>query len=173
MENKYKVLLKSENIDYVEINEILINDYLIMVNDENIQKSISKKRRVFSYDDELNWINSKLEEKATVFSLIERNTGQFIGNVELMNINNDSAEIGISITPALQDKHYGTEALRTVIDYGFNNMKLEEINLIVFSNNLRAIHCYKKLGFIEYKIDSNVTIIDDKLVDDIYMRLKK
>ena len=29
---KYKVLLQSENIDYVEVNESLINDYLKMIN---------------------------------------------------------------------------------------------------------------------------------------------
>lgn len=170
---KYKVLLQSENIDYVEVNESLINDYLKMINDEEIQKRVSSKRRTFTYEEELKWIKIKLENNDVIFSMIERSTNEFIGNIEFMDVTNESATIGISITPNKQDKHYGTEALKTLIDYGFNKMNLSEINLIVFSNNTRAIHCYKKLGFVEYKVDKNVTVIDNEQVDDIYMKLTK
>lgn len=170
---KYKVILQSENIDYVELNIDLINDYLLMVNDEDIQKKISTKIKVYTYDDELAWVKSKLEEQAIIFSMIDRITGNFIGNVEFMEMNNGSAEMGISITSSYQNKHYGTEAIKTMIDYGFNVIKLDEINLIVFSNNQRAIHCYKKLGFVEYKVEKNVVVIDNENVDDIYMKLKK
>lgn len=105
--------------------------------------------------------------------MIERTSGNFIGNVEFMEINNGSAEMGISITPFYQNKHYGTEAINSMINYGFNKINLDEINLVVFSNNIRAIHCYKKFGFVEYKIDKNVTVIDEEPVDDVYMKLKK
>lgn len=173
MKKQYKVVLQSENIDYVELDIDLINDYLLMVNDEDIQKKISTKRRVFTYDDELVWVKRKIEEQAIIFSMIERATGNFIGNVEFMEMNSNSAEMGISITPSYQNKHYGTEAIKTMIDYAFDVINLNEINLIVFSNNQRAIHCYKKFGFVEYKVEKNVTVIDNENVDDIYMKLKK
>jgi len=173
VKNQYKVLLHSENIDYVELDIGLIDDYLLMVNDENIQKKISTKRRVYTYDDELVWIKDKISDKAVIFSMIERITGNFIGNVELTEINNDTAEMSISITSSYQNKHYGTEAIKSMIDYAFNVMNLNEINLIVFSNNQRAIHCYKKLGFVEYRVEENVAVIDNENVDDIYMMLKK
>lgn len=38
MKKQYNVLLQSENIDYVELNVDLIDGYLLMVNDEDIQK---------------------------------------------------------------------------------------------------------------------------------------
>lgn len=170
---KLNVILKSDNIDYVEISKELIDDYLEMVNNPDINKLISGKEKYFSYDDEINWINNKLEEKAIIFSMIERKTGNFIGNVEFMNVTEKNAEIGISITKDYQNKHYGTETLRTMIDFGFNRLGLEEINLIVFSHNLRAIHCYKNLGFAEYKTVENVRIVDGEPVNDIYMKLKK
>lgn len=168
-----KVILKSENIDYIEVNENLIDDYLLMVNNEEIQKQISTKRRIYTYEDELNWVKQKKEENAVIFSMIESQSGKFIGNVEFMEINNGEAEIGITITPAYQNKHYGTEAMKTMIDYGFNVMNLEKINLVVFSNNKRAIHCYKNLGFIEYDVEKNVAVIDNESIDDIYMTLKR
>lgn len=173
MKNKYKVLLQSENINYVEVNESLIDDYLLMVNNEEIQKQISTKRRIYTYEDELNWVKQKKEENAVIFSMIESQSGKFVGNVEFMEINNGEAEIGITITPSYQNKHYGTEAMKTMIDYGFNVMNLERINLVVFSNNKRAIHCYKNLGFIEYDVEKNVAVIDNESIDDIYMTLKR
>lgn len=173
METKHHVLLKSKNIDYIAINESLINDYLIMVNDKEIQNKIYKEPRQYTYEDELSWVNQKLSEKAIIFSMLERTTGNFIGNIEFMNLVEKGAEIGIAITPTYQNKHYGTEALKTMIDYGFNNLGLEEITLIVFSNNSRAIHCYKKLGFIEYKVDKNITVMNNESIDNIHMKLKK
>lgn len=173
MEKQYNVQLQSENIDYIKLSVDLIDDYLVMVNDEDIQKQISKNKRVYTYDDELAWVKEKIEKQDIIFSMLERSTGNFIGNVEFMKVNNGSAEFGICITPTYQNNHYGTEAIKAMIDYGFNKLNLNEIYLIVFSNNKRAIHCYKKLGFVEYKVEKNVTTIDEEVVDDIYMRLKK
>ncbi len=59
MLNKYKKLVESEKIYYVEINRDLINDYLLMVNDEGVQRGISTKRKSYSFEDEINWIQKK------------------------------------------------------------------------------------------------------------------
>lgn len=170
---KYKIIFDSLNIDFVEVNNDLINDYLLMINDEEIQKRISTNRRVYTYDDELSWLKDKINNNASVFSMIEKNSGSFIGNVEIMNIENKTGELGICITPKFQDKHYGSEAISRMIKYGFEELDLDEIILVVFSNNLRAVHCYKKAGFVEYKKVLNVTNIDGEDVDDIYMSLKR
>lgn len=171
--NNKNILLESDRILYIKVSENLINDYLNMVNNHNISKYLFKEIKTFTYEDELNWVNEKLEENAEIFSMIEKNTNKFIGNIELMNLENNSAEIGICITEEFQDKHYGSEALKTIINYAFNTLNLNEITLTVFSFNERAIHCYKKLGFTIYKIDKNVATIDNKEIDDIHMKLLK
>lgn len=169
----YKIIFKSENLDFVNVSTNLIDEYLIMMNDPKIQGFVSKETHIYNREGEVEWINSKLENKDSVYSIIERTSGKFVGNIELMNIENGTSEIGICLTPNFQDKHYGTEALKRVIQYGFNELNLDEIYLKVFSNNARAIHCYKKLGFIEYKITKNVKIMDNEEIDDVYMKLKK
>ncbi len=170
--NKFNICFQSENIDYVNVSELLVDDYLEMLNNKNISKWLSRNAKTYSYDSELNWVKTHLENKSLVFSMIERKTQKFIGNIELMDVNNKSAEIGIVITEAFQGKHYGTEALKTIINYGFKVLKLTELNLIVFSHNTRAINCYKNLGFKEYKVEKNVAVIDNQSVNDIYMKLK-
>ena len=59
---KYEIIFESENILYVKINENLINDYLIMVNDPEVQKGISRKAKIYTYEQELEWVKEKLNE---------------------------------------------------------------------------------------------------------------
>lgn len=47
------------------------------------------------------------------------------------------------------NKGYGTEAIRLLLDYGFNYMNLHSVKLELMSFNERALKCYKKCGFKE------------------------
>ena len=156
-----KTLLESDNLIYVKPSLELINDYLVMVNDIDVQKFISKKVKTYSYEDECEWLKEKLNCDSIIFSVLEKNSKEFVGNIEFF----DKKEIGICITPKFQNMHYGTEMMKTMIDYVFNILDFDEINLKVFSNNERAIHCYKKLGFKEYVTGENT--------EEIFMKLLK
>ena len=79
--------------------------------------------------------------------MIEKATGEYIGNVEIMRINNGVGEIGITITPKQQNKHYGTEAMKAIMKYGYNKLNLDGFELNVYSTNPRAIRCYENVGF--------------------------
>lgn len=163
--NKYDIVFESDNIIYIKLSESLIDDYLKMVNDPDVAKMISKKNRIFTYEQELEWVKEKLEENACIFSMIEKDTSEYIGNIEIMNINNNIGEIGISITANKQDKHYGTEAMKRIVEYGYNELNLDGFELNVYSTNPRAIRCYEKVGFIKDGVG--------KTEDDIHMMLKK
>ena len=73
-----KSVFESEKINYIHVSLDLIDDYLIMVNDREIQKCISTKIRVYSREDEVNWVKAKLEEGAQVFSMISKEDGSFL-----------------------------------------------------------------------------------------------
>ncbi|GFP75373.1 GNAT family N-acetyltransferase [Clostridium fungisolvens] len=58
------------------------------------------------------------------------------------------AEIGIKICDfTYQEKGYGTKALKMLIVYLFDDLKVEKIILDTNINNTRAQHVYEKLGF--------------------------
>ena len=164
------IVFKSERLDFVNVTMDFIDDYLIMINDPMIQECISMHKGIYTYENEVNWVNSKLNEGASVFSIVERSSGNFVGNIEFMRINNGRAELGVCLTPKFINRHYGTEAISRMIQYGFENLGLSVIELIVFSNNYRAIRCYSKLGFVEYKVEENVKEVDGVSVDNIHMR---
>lgn len=93
----YEKVLSSDNILYVKLTESLVNEYLELVNDPEIQELVSTKKKTILLSDELKWIKSKLENNDYVFTMIEKKTNEFIGNVELMDYNGVSAELAISI----------------------------------------------------------------------------
>lgn len=160
--NKYKIIFESENIIYIKLSENLINEYLLMVNDIEVAKQISHNIKTYTYEDEIEWVKSKLEENAICYSMIEKKTDSYIGNIEIMNIKNNIGELGISITPKMQNKHYGTESIKAILDYGYNTLKLSGFELNVYKTNERAIHCYEKVGFI--KVGTGKTEEDIKMI---------
>lgn len=145
----------SENISFTKVSKDLINEYLEMVNDiERVAQYIGNRLTPYSYDEELNFITKKLQENAVIFSMIENSNNDFIGNIEL-DINDKDAELGIAITAKKQGMNYGTEAIKKMIEYGFNDLGLKRIFLKVYPNNKIAIHVYEKCGFTKYDENDN------------------
>lgn len=146
-----KQFFESDRISFVEVSELLIKDYLIMVNDyENVNRFIGGEKKEFTEEQEIKWVHEKLEENAPVFSMIEKGTGRFIGNIELMDRTDTEGELGIALTAGMQDQGYGTEAVSSMVQYGFNHFGLKRVYLRTNPNNARAIHVYEKCGFREY-----------------------
>ena len=154
----------SENIRFVRVSEELVPDYLAMVNDwERVGKLIGSRRDPISEEKECRWVQKKLAENTAIFSMLEKDTGAFIGNIELMDIADGAGELGIAVTAAMQDKGYGTEAVRAMVDYGMDTLGLRRVFLKVFPDNARAIRVYEKCGFREY----------DRTEDDVFMGVTK
>lgn len=61
-----------------------------------------------------------------------------------------TAELGITIgDKAYWGKHYGREAIRLLLDYGFDKLNLRRIYLRVHARNERGIRAYRACGFVE------------------------
>ena len=159
-----KQIFESENISFVELSESLTDDYLTMINDhENVNRFIGGQRVTFTEEQELRWIREKLEEKALIFSMIEKKSGKFIGNVELMDPKSSEGELGIAITAKMQNAGFGTEAVIALTDYAFDRLGMKRVFLRTRSYNGRAIRVYQKCGFKEY----------DRNDEHVYMELSR
>ena len=157
-----KQIFESENIRFVEVSEELVKDYLVMVNDyENVNRFLGGKQKEYTEEQEKKWVQKKLEEKAPVFSLIDKNSEEFIGNIELMNVTDTQGELGIAITADKQEQGYGTEAVSALVKYGTDRLGLKKIVLRANPDNARAIRVYEKCGFREY----------DRNDEDVFMEL--
>ena len=159
------MVFESERILFVRITEKLVNDYLDMINDIEVQKLISHNRTTCTFESEIEWIKKKIDKNELIFSMIEKATNEFIGNIEIMDIEDNIGELGIAITSKKQDNHFGQEAIKRIIDYSFEELKLNGLELNVFNFNPRAIKCYEKVGFVK---DG-----PGKHEDDIHMKIMK
>ena len=95
--------------------------------------------------------------------MIERESGRYIGNIELMDVKDGQAELGIALTYAMQDKGFGTEAVTALTEYGLGELGLERIYLRTSPTNHRAIHVYLKCGYREVR----------RTADHVYMEMRK
>lgn len=64
---------------------------------------------------------------------------------------------------------YGTDAMRVMLRYVFNELNLRRVSLIVFEYNLRAIRSYEKVGFVHEGRVRRVMQRDGRRWDFLYM----
>ena len=83
---------------------------------------------------------------------IDTKDGVHIGACGLhrMTPEDRSAELGIFIgDAAYRGKGYGTDAVRTLVRFAFEEMNLHRVYLHVFAFNPAGIAAYRKAGFVE------------------------
>lgn len=149
-----ETIFESKDIRFVPICEQLVPDYLTMVNDyDNVAHYIGDRTEPYTVEQEMAFVRRKLAQQAPIFSMLQKGTDLFIGNIELMHMVDGAAELGIAITASMQNKGYGTQAIRAIVRYGMTVLDLRRIYLAVFVHNARAIHVYQRCGFVEYKRD--------------------
>ena len=97
-------------------------------------------------------VAGKMMSFESVFFAIETKDGRHIGNTNLFNVQaeNSCAELGIMVGEKdCWSQGYGTDALRLLLRFGFEEMNLHRIALNTYSFNERAIACYRKVGFVD------------------------
>ena len=159
-----KVYLSPINIDDYEKYTQWLNDLEIAIN-------LSSAHRIFSKEKEKEFLE-RLNKEGYNFAIVDKSKDELLGNCGLLNVDlvHGTAELGIFIGDRnYWDGGYGTEAVKLLLDYGFNLLNLNNIFLKVHSFNQRAIQCYKKCGFKEIGKRRQAYIIGGKKYDDIYM----
>lgn len=100
--------------------------------------------------------------------------GLYIGNCGLHHISWEDrrATFGIFIGETAQwGKGYGTDATRTLVRYGFEEMNLNRIGLKVFADNERAIRCYERVGFVREGALRQYRYREGAYVDSVVMSI--
>ena len=100
-------------------------------------------------DIEKQWLSNKLKaanEKR--FAICVKNTNEYIGNIQLLDIENETAEFHIFIgEKKYWGKGIGYSASLMLLKYAFYNLNLKHVFLEVHAENLAAYSIYQKVGF--------------------------
>ena len=123
------------------------------INDRDVTRFVAA-RYPLSHADEERWPK---ERPANGFAngvqlAIETKDGVHIGNLDLHPEFAEDRKAGLGIMLGEKDywaKGYGTDAIVTLLRFGFHEMNLNRVWLHVFEFNPRALACYQKCGFKE------------------------
>ncbi|MFA4827355.1 MAG: GNAT family protein [Candidatus Shapirobacteria bacterium] len=95
-------------------------------------------------------IGTKPKSKNINLAIFDLSSNKLIGDVGINSIDlvNHHAEIGLAIGDKnYWGKGYGTDVIKTALDYCFDQLKLNKVYLDVWQENQKAINCYLKCGF--------------------------
>jgi [ribosomal protein S5]-alanine N-acetyltransferase len=123
----------------IRSNEKVMN-YMDTVKHQTIQDAISL----------INHINKSFAEKNGVnWAIVEKSSNLFIGYFGFWRMMKDHcrAEVGYALSPEFWGQGYMLETMNTLIDFGFNQLKLHSIEANVNPNNVNSIKLLEKSGF--------------------------
>jgi RimJ/RimL family protein N-acetyltransferase len=149
------------------------------INDEEVKKLLDSNIPFpMTKWQEEEWVKSRKANTDFTydFAIEDLKTGKYIGGCSIneCNVKNRTCEIGIMIgDKEYWSKGYGSDALKLLIKFIFEEVNMNKIKLKVFSFNNRAIACYKKVGFKEEGILKKELYRSGKSYDVIPMAIFK
>ncbi|MDD5738839.1 MAG: GNAT family protein [Candidatus Pacebacteria bacterium] len=127
---------------------------------------ITKEKFFEDWNDSYFDINSP--EKGQCFWIVVN--GGKIGQINYneIDLKNKKVELDIIIgDEAETGKGYGTDALKALIKYLFDNFDINKIWIEARGNNPRAIRAYEKVGFKKEDLPSEKENFEGELVDKV------
>ncbi|MBT2620476.1 MULTISPECIES: GNAT family N-acetyltransferase [Chryseobacterium] len=165
--------LETQRLILKEIDETYAEDILKIRSNEVINKYVLRNSPKTNYDA-LNFIltiKKNTENKQTLYLGISyKDKSNLIGTICLWNFSEDRkvAEVGYELLPDYHRKGIMSEALEAVLDYGFNELNLQEILAITNKDNENSIGLLLKHHFILERDKK-----DEGFPDNIIFNLKK
>lgn len=150
--------------------------YVKWLNNFEIAKYLGNQfTKTITVDGEKEYL-SRVSSNSYDFAIVDKETDELIGSISLMDVNNVSrtAELGIFIG---EEDHlsrgYGSEAIKLLLDFGFNHANLNNIMLKAIGFNKRALRAYEKCGFKVFGTWPKADFVDGEYHDLVYMYILK
>ncbi len=185
-------MIYSDRIRFRAIDRDDLPTFLNWINDPEVRQGIGIYLP-FSMADEEDWFEGMRKHPANEHNLAievrltseqagkpvmdeSEESWKMIGSCGFFNLDgrNRSSEFGITIgDKSYWNKGFGTEAVRLLVQHGFNTLNLNRIYLRVLENNLRAIRAYEKAGFTHEGRQRQAEFRDGKYIDLLVMSILK
>ena len=123
------------------------------MNDPNIVRTL-KSRYPIAFQNEQEWLEGAMHPSGSDrhFAIERKDDRSHIGNASIQEIDwvSRTASFGLFIgEPTAWNRGFGTDAIRTLVRFAFEEMNLRKLRIAVFEYNDRARHVLEAQGFIE------------------------
>jgi len=170
-------MLGGKKVKLAPLERKHIDHFLKWFNDPEITQYLTIYKPM-TRDWEEEWFsNLKTREDSVYYSIQiidEEDQDKIIGNCAIQDINNKNRACSCGITIGeknYQNKGYGTEAMEMLVEYGFNTLNMNRIELTVYEFNIRAYKLYQKVGFIEEGRKRQARYHNGRYHDEIIMAI--
>lgn len=115
------------------------------------------------------------EERVIRWGLQRKDNGKIIGTCgyHCWDKKNFRAEIGYELSKSVWHKGYMTEAIDTILAYGFESMQLNRIEGIVYPENHASQHALTRMGFKKEGLLREYMCFRGKMTDLLMFSLLK
>lgn len=148
--------------------------YCSWLNDQTVNKYL--ETRSATIESLKKYIKEKNENPDCLFlGIFLKNTAEHIGNIKLepIELGKKRAVLGLLIgDKRMWGKGFGTEVVKILVDWTFENIEINEIELGVITENQAAVKVYEKAGFKVNRIEKD-KIKHDDIYYDIYHMIAK
>jgi len=166
-------MIETDRLILKEINESHVEDILKIRSNEIINQFVKRISPKTNYDalQFILTIKERTQNNQTLYlGITYKNQPDLIGTICLWNFSEDrkTAEVGYELLPGYHRKGIMSEALKAVLNYGFNNLHLQEILAFTSRYNENSKGLLLKHHFI---LEEGRT--DEGFPDNIIFSLKK
>jgi len=160
-----------------------VNDLVEGCNNLEVTKWLLMLPFPYRRKDALGWIKhckenyKKKDKNSYEFAVELKEEGKLIGGIGLSSVKKDqgTATVGYWLNGKYHRKGYGSEALKAVLDFAFNWLKLRRIEAGVFTGNPSSAKLLEKFGAKKegLKRKSKICKADGKIKDELFYGLLK
>lgn len=146
--------------------------FLKHTEDEEIRYMTGTKARFSIEQIERHIEQTQQDDTRYDFAICLNVTDQLVGELSVLDIDPDNQSAGFRITMnamELTGKGYGTEAIAIVLAFVFDELKLNRLQLEVYSHNERGLRAYEKNGFKREGVLREALYLNGAFSDEIIM----
>lgn len=138
----------------------------------------TRGEELYTIEYQINSIKSSMEkmeqDREYVFGIFLISTDDLIGIIGLTEVVRgplQSCWLGYSLDKAYNGRGYTTEAVRLVVDYAFQVLKLHRIEAGVMPHNRGSIRVLEKAGFEKEGLSRKNVLINGKWEDHLHFAI--
>ncbi len=146
----YTPFLCGKKVDLCPVSEADIEIFKKGYNDPNVRDAMFMYFPLTQSETEKKIEKMAENEKAINFAIVDKETKQTVGHTALVHpdwVSRMMTFYIVLLDKSTWGKGFGSEATQLVVDYGFQMLNLNRIQLHVNAENEPAKAVYKKIGF--------------------------
>jgi len=143
----------SERLVLRQLNKADNEKIFLLRSEDRVNKFLErpKQKNIVEADEFISKINNGIKRKEWIYWVISlKENPKLMGTICLWNFskNNTVAEIGYELLPKFQGLGIMNEALKKIINFGFESIQLVEIVAYTHKDNINSVKLLKKNNFV-------------------------